>query len=185
MNKEVEYTLEAFKKGLIALYPTDTIWGLGCLASDLNAINRIYELKQRPASKSVIILANGLPMAENWTLPIPEKLKSQISNSTTPTTIIVKANTSCPKHLISDKGEIALRIVRDPFCESLISRLNQPIVSTSANLSGQPAPALFSEIDKRILNKVDYVVNWRQDDRKSAVPSRIVRFESGEIIQIR
>jgi L-threonylcarbamoyladenylate synthase len=163
------------KKGGVILYPTDTIWGLGCDATNESAVKKIFDIKQRPPQKSFIILVNSFEMLENyveWVPPIARELITQIS---TPLTIVYPKGKNVAPSLQPPDKSIAIRLTRDPFCLDLISQFGKPIVSTSANLSGFPPPKIFKEIDPNLLTLVDYVVKYRQDDLSHMKPSTIIR----------
>jgi L-threonylcarbamoyladenylate synthase len=174
-SREVENALEVLNNGGVILYPTDTIWGLGCDATNDNAISRIYQVKKREDSKSVIILvADEADVVKYVAAPDPS-IFEYISQQEKPTTVIFENAIGLPERLISDDGTIAIRIVNDQFCRHLIKRLRKPIVSTSANISGEPYPGSFASISALIKSQVDHIVSWRQDDTSSAQPSKIVK----------
>lgn len=175
---EVETALEVLRKGGVILYPTDTIWGIGCDATDENAVRRIYEIKDREDSKSLIILvADEKDVLQYVAAPDP-LVFDFIEEQTRPTTIIFEQAVGLPNNLIAEDGSIAIRIARDEFCRHLIKRLRKPIVSTSANISGQPSPKFFADVSNEIKNAVDYVVKWRQDDTTAALPSQIIKWNN-------
>lgn len=175
---EVETALEVLRKGGVILYPTDTIWGIGCDATDENAVRRIYEIKNREDSKSLIILvADEKDVLQYVAAPDP-LVFDFIEEQTRPTTIIFEQAVGLPNNLIAEDGSIAIRIARDEFCRHLIKRLRKPIVSTSANISGQASPKFFADVSSEIKNAVDYVVKWRQDDTTAALPSQIIKWNN-------
>jgi len=177
MSEEVNKALEAIKEGGIILYPTDTIWGLGCDATNPDAIKKIYALKQRDDAKSLIILlAEAKDIFRFVANPHPD-IVSIIQEFERPTTVIYEQALGLPDNLINMDGSIAIRVTRDPFCKSLIKRLKGPLVSTSANISGELSPGCFADIDTRIKESVDYIVPLRQDELNNMPPSRIVRFD--------
>lgn len=186
LHYSVEQALQTIRAGGIILYPTDTIWGIGCDATDANAIHRIYEVKKRNESKSLIILvANDRDILKYTANPNPA-IFDLLEKTDRPTTVIYENALGLPDNLVNSDGSIAIRMVKEPFCKTLIKRLGNPIVSTSANISGQPAPQSFSEISMNIIRQVDYVVDYRQDDNTKAVSSRIIKIQStGEITVIR
>ncbi len=186
MLQEVQVCVAQLDADNTILYPTDTIWGLGCDAHSQKAFERIYNIKQRPANKSVIALVNDKEMLKRYAIVDFNNPKlMSLLNSNTPTTIIYQPTAECPKHLISESGEVAIRIVQDDFCKVVIENFGRAITSTSANPSGHPSPANFSEIHTSILNEVDYVVNWRQHEMQNPSPSRIMRFNDGMLEQLR
>jgi L-threonylcarbamoyladenylate synthase len=174
---EVETTLQALRNSQVILYPTDTIWGLGCDATVEEAVKRIYRIKQRDDSKSLIILVADerdiLQYVSSPDLAVFDFLEEQ----TRPTTVIFDGAVNLPAALIAEDGSIAIRIVQDEFCRHLIRRLRKPIVSTSANISGQPSPRFFDEISGEIKSQVDHIVQWRQDDKTPSQPSQIIRWK--------
>ncbi len=172
------------KEGKTLLYPTDTVWGIGCDATNERAVKKIYQIKKREESKSLIILVDSLEMLLNYVEKIPKKAKEILQTSSSPTTIIYQGAKNLAKNTIASDGTIAIRIVQDPFCQELIKQFGKPLVSTSANISGNPTPKSFSEIDQSILNTVDYVVNLRQNEiaEKS---STILKIEGNDVIVLR
>lgn len=175
---EVEKALEVLRCGGVILYPTDTIWGIGCDATNENAVRRIYEIKNREDSKSMIILvADEREILQHVAAP-DLAVFDFLQEQTRPTTIIFEHAVGLPRNLIADDGSVAIRIARDEFCRHLIKRLRKPIVSTSANISGQPSPKNFAEVSEEIQRGVDYVVKWRQDDTTIAAPSQIIKWNN-------
>jgi L-threonylcarbamoyladenylate synthase len=177
-DKEVEAALGALRKGDVILYPTDTIWGLGCDATNEAAVKRIYEIKQREDTKSLIILVADERDILQYVAAPDLAVFDFIQRQTRPTTIIFEHAINLPDNLIAQDGSIAIRIVQDEFCRHLIKRLRKPIVSTSANISGEPSPQNFSGISEEIRNAVGYVVQWRQADETSAQPSQIIKWNN-------
>ena len=176
LNEEVIKTYEFLKKGGVILYPTDTIWGLGCDATNLAAINRIFTIKKRPSRKNFIILLDEVEKLPFYIEPIPEIAWDLIENATRPTTFIYKGVKNLPSKLIASDGTIAIRIVGNEFCKKLINLLGKPLVSTSANITGLPTPFTFKEISQDIIKKVDYVVDPSTAIVKDAKPSTMIRF---------
>ena len=183
---EVERALGVLRSGGVILYPTDTIWGLGCDATRADAIQRIYQIKQRDDSKSLIILvAEDRDILQFVAAPDPAVFDF-IQEQTRPTTIIFENALGLPGNLVAGDGSIAIRIVQDEFCRHLIKRLRKPLVSTSANISGESSPQKFSDISQTIRESVDYIVNWRQDEDTSAQPSQIIKWDNdGRVTVIR
>jgi L-threonylcarbamoyladenylate synthase len=175
-DTEVETALAVIRNGGIILYPTDTIWGLGCDATNGESVKRIYQLKQREDSKSLIILVADERDIVNYVAGPDPTVFDFIEQQTRPTTIIFDHAIGLPENLIAEDSSIAIRIVRDEFCRHLIKRLRKPIVSTSANISGQPSPVSFSTVQEEIKKGVDHVVKWRQDDTKPSLPSQIIKW---------
>jgi L-threonylcarbamoyladenylate synthase len=177
-DQEVDKALEILRRGGIILYPTDTIWGIGCDATNEDAVRHIYRLKNREDSKSLIVLVAEereiLQYVASPDLAVFDFLEKQER----PTTVIFDHAIGFPPNLVAADGSIAIRIVQDDFCRHLIKRLRKPLVSTSANISGQPSPATFQDIDRNIKDGVDYMVQWRQDDHTPARPSQIIRWHN-------
>ena len=182
---EVEEALDVLKKGGVILYPTDTIWGIGCDATSEEAVMRIYQLKKREDSKSMIILMADEREVLQYVAAPDLAVFDFLEEQTRPTTIIFEGAIGLPSNLIAADGSIAIRIVKDPFCRHLIRRLRKPIVSTSANISGQASPASFADIPQPVIKAVDHVVKWRQDDHSNSLPSQIIRWVNGRVEYIR
>ena len=174
---EVEAALSSLRNGGIILYPTDTIWGLGCDASNEVAIQKIYAIKQRSDTKSLIILVADERDILQYVAAPDLAVFNFIENQTRPTTIVFENAINLPDNLVAEDCSIAIRIVRDEFCRHLIKRLRKPIVSTSANISGTPSPKYFDEINSAIKNSVDHIVQWRQDDKTPSQPSQIIKWK--------
>lgn len=173
--KDVEECLNALKDGKLILYPTDTVWGIGCDATDMNAIERIYRLKKRPDKKTMIVLVSNKNEISKYA-DVPDKLFIYLEQRTTPTTVIYQNAVNLAQNLVADDGSIAIRICKDEFCRHLIKSFGKPIVSTSANISGLPAPKTFQEISDEIKKGVDYIVRYRQDDKIAAQPSSVIQW---------
>lgn len=186
MNQEINKALEVLQAGGLILYPTDTIWGIGCDAANETAVKKVYRLKQRDDAKSLIILlAEPKDIFRYVANPHPD-IVDIVGSYDRPTTVIYEQAVGLPDNLVNRDGSIAIRIVKDPFCKSLIKRLRGPLVSTSANISGEPSPASFADIATAVKQGVDYIVQHRQDEQTAAVPSRILRLTgSGDIEVIR
>ncbi len=184
-QKDIEKAVEVLRKGGVILYPTDTIWGLGCDATNPQAVEKIYKIKQRPNTKSMLILLDSMNKLMDYAY-VPSMAWELIKVSNQPLTIIYPEAKNLAPNLIAEDGTIGIRIVRDDFCRDLIRAFGKPIVSTSANVSGKPAPTNFKEISQEIKNKVDYIVKWRQNDMRKARPSSIIKLEkNNEVIIIR
>ena len=176
--REVEAALEVLRRGGLILYPTDTIWGIGCDATDAAAVKKIYQVKNREDSKSMIILVADERDILQYVAAPDLAVFDYVEQQTRPTTIIFEHAVGLPDNLIANDGSIAIRIVKDEFCKHLIKRLRKPLVSTSANISGQPSPKNFSEVSNEIKTSVDHVVRWRQDDTSVAQPSQIIKWNN-------
>jgi L-threonylcarbamoyladenylate synthase len=185
-ESDISNSINTINKGGIILYPTDTVWGLGCDATNEAAVSKIFDLKQRPREKSlVILLADARDILQYIAAPLPDII-AIVESFNTPTTVIYHGALGIAENAISENGTVAIRVTTDPFCKALIKRMQKPLVSTSANLSGQPTPAIFAAVDAAIVNGVDYAVQYRRSDDTPRTPSRIVRIgNDGEIEIIR
>jgi len=185
-ENDIVNCLSVLQSGGIILYPTDTIWGIGCDATNSISVQRIFQLKKREEKKSMIILVNDENMISDYVSNPSVKILSYISSAKKPTTAIFKNAIHLPNNLINEDGSIAIRIVQDDFCRELINQLKKPLVSTSANISGEKFPQNFTAISKEIKNGVDYIVQHRQNDFSKSVPSSIIKLnENDEIDFIR
>ena len=184
MIEDIKAALEVLQKGGVILYPTDTVWGLGCDAANEDAVKRIYIIKNRIDSKSMLVLMENVGLLERYISEVPEIAYDLIELTEKPLTIVYDGAKNLARNLVADDGSIGIRITTETFTSDLIRRFKRPIVSTSANISGKPAPACFDEIDKIIIDAVDYVVKYRQDDTSKAVPSSIMKLGGGGEIKI-
>ncbi|WP_412475955.1 L-threonylcarbamoyladenylate synthase [Flavobacterium sp. TBRC 19031] len=182
-NEEVHKAFEVIQNGGIILYPTDTVWGIGCDATNAEAVKKIYALKQREETKSMIVLMNGEKMMYNVFKDIPEVAWQILDLSEKPTTLILDNPRNVAANLIADDKTLGVRIVKEPFCFKLMERMKKPLVSTSANISGQPTPKSFKEISPEIINGVDYVVNLHRD-KICDKPSTIIKLTSDSQVKI-
>ncbi len=174
INQEVQKAFEIIANGGIILYPTDTVWGIGCDATNELAIEKIYALKKRAESKSMIVLMNGEKMMYQVFKNIPEVAWQIIDLSEKPTTLILDKPQHIAKNIIAEDETLGVRIVKEPFCFKLMERMKKPLVSTSANISGMPTPKSFKEIAPEIIKGVDYVVNLHQE-KICDKPSTIIK----------
>lgn len=184
MEKELQRTLDALQSKGTILYPTDTVWGIGCDATLVEAVQKIYKLKNREESKSLVILVSSLKMLQEYISTIPEKALEIISKQEKPTTIIYSHPKGLAKNTIASDDSIAIRIPQHEYCKALVEKFGKPIVSTSANISGEPTPKSFSEISKPILEGVDYVVNLERE-KITTKSSTIIKINGEEIQVIR
>lgn len=175
-ENDIVECLAVLRSGGLILYPTDTIWGIGCDATNETAVQRVYALKQRDESKSLVMLmADARDLVKYLSVPPPD-IADTIATFDRPTTVIYEGALHFASNAINkEDGTVAIRLVQDTFCRHLIKRLRKPLVSTSANISGEPAPAHFNEIPDVIKDGVDYVVKHRQQDLEPRQPSRILR----------
>ena len=186
IDTEVKKAGAILKSGGIILYPTDTIWGIGCDASRQESVQNIYQIKQRADSKSMLVLVNGITMLEEYIDSLPLQAIEIIEKAEKPTTIIYPGARNLANNLLAPDGSIGIRITSDPFCRRLIDFIGFPIVSTSANISGESSPLSFQKIKSPIHQQVDHVVNWRQDETVASSPSAIIKLEEdGTITTLR
>ena len=180
-ENDIVHCLEILRKGGIILYPTDTIWGIGCDATNPEAVEKIFDLKQRPAAKSMIVLLADSRDINRFTSRPQPYIAEYLEKATKPTTVIYEAALGLAENLVSEDGSIAMRIVQEDFCRHLIKRFRKPLVSTSANISGEDSPENFAGISNAIKQGVDYIVRYRQQDVRPFSASAIVSFDkSGE-----
>jgi L-threonylcarbamoyladenylate synthase len=183
MKTEIENAIATLKKGGLILYPTDTVWGIGCDATHPHAIERIYKLKKRANDKSLICLVTDLNMLEQYVEKVPKAAYDVLKFSDTPTTIVYDDPIRVSENLIAADNSMAIRIVEDDFCKKLIRKFRRPIVSTSANISGEKTPLNFQEISVEILEGVDYVVNL-PSVKKSFKPSTIIKIKNDGTVKV-
>ncbi|OAQ41742.1 translation factor Sua5 [Pedobacter psychrophilus] len=179
IKEEINKALEVLKNGGIILYPTDTVWGLGCDATNEEAVAKIFALKNREDSKSLIILIDTENKLQSYVSEIPDVAYDLIEYTEKPLTIIYDGAKNLAQNLINDDGSIAIRIPKHDFCQQLIQRFRKPIVSTSANISGEPTPANFSKISEEIIDGVDYVVDLEQENLEEKQSSTIIKLGAG------
>lgn len=185
-ENDIINSIKVLRNGGIILYPTDTIWGLGCNATNALAVQRIFLLKKRAEKKSMIILLADTNEIKNYVQDPAAKIVDFLSVQKDPTTAVFDNAVNLPKELINEDGSIAIRIVQDDFCQMLTKILGAPLVSTSANISGEHHPKIFKEINAVIKNGVDYIVQHRQNEMEPHQPSSIIKLNSfGEIERTR
>lgn len=177
-ENDIDHCITVLQKGGLILYPTDTIWGIGCDATNELAVAAIYRLKQRSDEKSMIILlADEADILQYVTQPNP-KIFDYIKGIKKPTTFIYEGGIGLAPNIVQQDGTVAIRITDDAFSKQLVKRFRKPIVSTSANISGYPPPVIFADIDVAIKNGVDYIVQHRQDDTTPSLPSSIIKWNA-------
>ncbi|MDD2965499.1 MAG: L-threonylcarbamoyladenylate synthase [Bacteroidales bacterium] len=172
---DLNSSLKTLAEGGVILYPTDTIWGIGCDATNSKAIEKVFGIKKRAESKSLIILVDSEQMLAHYVSQVPDIVHDLIEQYDRPLTIIYPSAQNLPRNLVAPDGSIAIRVVRHPFCQQLISRFGKPITSTSANISGMPSPASFQSISAEVLQSVDYTVFYDRENPRAAIPSTIIR----------
>ena len=183
-ENDINECCRVLEAGGLILYPTDTIWGIGCDATNEKAIEKIYKLKNRQDKKSMIILVADEKDIFNYVEKPDKKIFKYLSSAKKPTTVIYEHAKNIAQNLISSDGTIAIRIVKDDFCKALITQFKKPIVSTSANISAEAFPKNFIEIDPVIKNGVDYIVQHRQNDLMSSQPSSIIKLNTEGKIEL-
>lgn len=186
MKEDIRRALDVLNKGGVILYPTDTIWGIGCDATNEEAVSRVYAIKRRTDAKALITLVDSEAKIQGYVREIPDVAWQLIDCSTRPLTIIYDGARHMAPNLLAEDGSVAIRLTREAFSRELCLRFHRPIVSTSANLSGEPSPATFDDISEDIKQAVDYVCTSRRDDRTPARPSSIIKLAAnGEVKIIR
>ena len=183
-QNDLEPSLQVLQSGGIILYPTDTIWGIGCDATNAAAVQRIYELKQRPETKSMIILLADEKDLLQYVSQVDLQVFDYLKKTTKPTTVIYEGAIGLADNLVNTDGSIAIRMIKENFCKHLIKRFRKPIVSTSANLSGDPAPGCFHDISPVIQKEVDYIVKYRQEESAKHEPSAVVKWKKDGTVQV-
>lgn len=178
-ESDIKQALDTLRAGGLILYPTDSIWGVGCDATNPHAVERVYALKGRTPEKSLVVLVADEYQLEGFVQEVPEVAYSLIEYTENPLTIVYDQAKNLPENLLGNDGSIAVRVVRHAFCERLIQRLRRPIVSTSANISGKPSPKCFEDIDEKIKEGVDYIVQFGQGDLSVRPPSTIMKVGVG------
>lgn len=176
--------LRILEDGGLILYPTDTVWGIGCDATNPDAVARIYSLKQRADSKSMLVIVDSVESLAKWVETIPEKAIDSIRHSDSPLTIIYDSPRNIAPNLLASDGSLGIRITSDPYSRELCRHFGKPIVSTSANISGSPTPAVFAEISQEIKEAVDYTAPLRRDETAPRRPSGILKITNDNSITI-
>lgn len=183
-GEEIKNALKVLRAGGVILYPTDTVWGLGCDATNAEAVRKIYEIKKRSDAKSMIVLVNSAAMLTRYVDNPPEVALQIAEWSEKPLTVVYDKGRSLAEGVASSDGSVGVRICSEPFCDALIDALRKPLISTSANISGEAAPAIFDEISEEIVSAVDYVCLYRQDDRSKASPSSVIKVSANGTVKI-
>jgi L-threonylcarbamoyladenylate synthase len=174
MDADIVQCLKVLSNGGLILYPTDTVWGIGCDATNADAVKRVYQLKQRDDSKALIVLIDSAEHLDHYVVDVPMIARELIDVAVKPLTIIYEGAYNLAGNLLGEEDSVGIRIPNDEFCHRLCERYGKPIVSTSANVSGQPTARTFAEIDPAIVQGVDYTVQYRRDDKKPHQPSNII-----------
>jgi len=184
MIEEIKKTCEVLQAGGIILYPTDTVWGIGCDATNEEAVKKVYDLKRRVDNKAMLVLTDNPAKLNMYVSRIPDIAWDLIEVADKPLTIIYPKAKNLAANLLADDQSVGIRITNEPFSKTLCERFRKPIVSTSANISGQPSPSNFNEISEEIKAGVDYVVNFRQEEIIKANPSGIIKLGEGGVVQV-
>lgn len=184
MNDDLKKACEVMAAGGLILYPTDTIWGIGCDATNEEAVRRVYELKQRSDHKAMLVLLDSEAKLNGYVSNVPDIAWDLIEVADKPLTIIYSNAKNLAPSLVGEDGSVGIRITREAFSRQLCERFRKPVVSTSANISGEPSPASFSEISEEVKKGVDYIVEYRQDDQTKAKPSSIIKLGDGGLVQV-
>jgi len=183
INEEINNALNVLKRGGIILYPTDTVWGIGCDATNADAIDKIYELKNRSEEKALICLVSDFKMLNQYVEEVPEVAYDILKYADKPTTIIYDQPIRIAENLVGPDNTLGIRVTKDKFCQLLIKKLKKPLVSTSANISGKPTPESFHQIAPEILKGVDYVVNLQQT-KQTSKPSAIIKLSNDGKVKV-
>ena len=186
LQDEVKKAIEVMKNGGVILYPTDTVWGIGCDATNAAAVKRVYDIKQRDDSKALICLVDSADRLARYVRDVPTVVWDMVELTTKPLTVVYENATGLAPNLLADDGSVGLRVTAEEFSKELCFRFQKPVVSTSANISGEPTPRTFDEISDDIKNAVDYVVRYNQRCKEKHQPSSIIKVHAnGEFAIIR
>ena len=184
MNEDIKKACQVMREGGVILYPTDTIWGIGCDATNEEAVRRVYEIKQRADSKAMLVLVDTPVKVDFYVQDVPEIAWDLIDVADKPLTIIYSGARNLASNLLAEDGSVGIRVTNEEFSRRLCQQFRKAIVSTSANISGQPSPRNFAEISDEIKSAVDYIVGFRQDEKANPKPSSIIKLGAGGEIQI-
>jgi len=184
MQEEIKKAIEVLRSGGVILYPTDTVWGLGCDATNENAVKRIFEIKRRGDTKAMLVLIDNPAKLQSYVDEVPDMAWDLIDMSEKPLTIIYPQAKNLAKNLIAPDKTIGIRVTKENFSRNLCAQFRNPIVSTSANISGNATPSNFSEISEDIKSAVDYVVNYRQNELTKPTPSSIIKLDKGGLFKL-
>lgn len=184
MTDDIIKACELLERGKIILYPTDTVWGIGCDATDSYAVKRIYEIKHRSDSKAFIVLSDSIDNIADYLTLLSKETELLLNDSSRPTTVVTKAYVGLAPELLAEDGTVGVRITHEEFSSQLCRHFGRPIVSTSANVSGYPTPATFDEISDVIKDTVDYICTSRRDETEARQPSRVIKVEDNGNITI-
>lgn len=184
IDEDIKLACETLRKGGVILYPTDTVWGIGCDAIQSNAVKRVFEIKRRADNKALIVMLGDEQLLERYVDEVPEIAYDLIDAAVKPLTIVYDGGCNLAPELLGEDGSVGIRITKENFSSRLCRAYRKPIVSTSANISGEPTPAIFDEISENIKNSVDYIVETRRDDNEPHLPSSVIKLGVGGTIKI-
>lgn len=184
MRRDIDRAVEVLRRGGIILYPTDTIWGIGCDARNAEAVKRVYEIKRRADSKALITLVGSMAMLDSTVEEVPEVAEQLIDVAVDPVTVIFDHGRGVAPNLLAEDGSIGVRLTRETFSAALCNVFRGPLVSTSANVSGEPSPLDFDSISQEIKDAVDYVCTSRRDEAPAAKASSIIKISTGGLFKI-
>lgn len=184
MTEDIKKACEVMAAGGIILYPTDTIWGIGCDATNEEAVRRVYDLKRRADHKAMLVLIDSEAKLNAYVTEVPDIAWDLIEVAVRPLTLIYPGARNLAPNLLAEDGSVGIRVTREEFSRRLCERFRKPLVSTSANLSGEPSPACFGEVSEAVRSGVDYIVGYRQDDTAPALPSNIIKLGAGGLVQV-
>jgi L-threonylcarbamoyladenylate synthase len=183
-KEDIKQALEVLQRGGVILYPTDTIWGIGCDATNAEAVRRVYDIKRRADSKAMLVLVDSEVKVDFYVKDVPEVAWSLIELTTKPLTIIYDGARNLAPNLLAEDGSVGIRVTREAFSKQLCFRFRKAIVSTSANLSGEPSPRTFTDISEEVKSQVDYIVGYRQGETSNPAPSSIIKLGSGGEVKV-
>ena len=184
MIEDIKKACQVIREGGVILYPTDTIWGIGCDATNEDAVRRVYEIKQRQDSKAMLVLVDSSVKVDFYVRDVPEVAWDLIDLADKPLTIIYSGARNLAANLLAEDGSVGIRVTNEDFSKRLCQQFRKAIVSTSANISGQPSPKNFSEISEEVKSAVDYIVGYRQEEMSNPKPSSIIKLDKGGVIKI-
>ncbi|MBQ5352649.1 MAG: threonylcarbamoyl-AMP synthase [Bacteroidaceae bacterium] len=183
-NEEIKKAIEVMRNGGVILYPTDTIWGIGCDATNEEAVKKVYEIKKRADSKALICLVDSEAKIDFYVKDVPPVAWDLIELSTKPLTVIYDGARNLAPNLLAEDGSVGIRVTNEEFSKQLCFRFRKAVVSTSANISGEPSPKSFADISDEIKNAVDYIVGVRQNEKGGVKPSSIIKLGAGGVVQV-
>lgn len=184
LNKDIDAAVRVLDEGGVILYPTDTVWGIGCDACNPAAVEKVYRIKNRPDSKALITLVGSVGDLHRWVEDVPPVAGEMIAASERPVTVVFDKGRGLASNLLAADGSVGLRVTSELYSRALCERLGRPVVSTSANVSGEPSPSFYAEISPEILSRVDYIASFRRDDTVPRQPSQVVKISSDGTVKI-